>query len=210
MAESINPIVTIYQMNGTELMQCRYAGQDAARITLMISLPEFIRLSNLQEDVLLVLTSPTLGLLPYICTLLPDSLTGTNEATEQHMKLDFLIREKKQNIQRRRDYKVKTDIELDVKLTGPLHGDCHGKIEDLSAGGILFATEWRLEIGQEFTFLFEQTKTPLQLTARVLNIYRNDRIKRYGCALQELSTAEEETLRQCVFQIEAQRRRGNG
>lgn len=209
MADAINPIATIYQMNGTELMQCRYAGQDAARITLMISIPEFIQLSNLQEDVLLVLTSPTLGLLPYICTLLPDSLSGTNEATEQHLKLDFLIREKKQNIQRRRDYKVKTDIEVDVKLTGPLHGDCHGKIEDLSAGGILFATEWRLEIGQEFTFLFEQTKAPLWLTARVLNIYRKDRIKRYGCYLQGLSTAEEEALRQCVFQIEAQHRRGN-
>lgn len=206
MRHSINQMATIYKTDGTELMKCRYDSHTEERILLYISLPEFFVLSNLHEDVLVELTSPTLGLVPYVCSVLPETLVGTNEATAQHMQLTFLIREKKENIQRRRDFKVKTEIPVEVKLTHPRTGKCQGRIEDISATGILFATEEQLAAGQEFTFSFTETKTPMQLTARILNQYRYDKIKRYGCILLDLPKEQEEILRQYVFQTEAKRR----
>lgn len=207
MSYSINPIATINQTDGTELMKCLYASYTEETIQLLMSLPEFLTLANLHENVLVVLTSPQLGLLPFICTPLPESLTSTDTATEQHMRLDFQILEKKEPIQRRRDLKVKTDIDVEVRLLNPQKGHCIGKIEDLSASGLLFATETALSIGQEFSFLFEEIEQPIQLTARILNQYENGRKNRFGCELQYLSETEIEILRQYVFRMEALQRK---
>lgn len=206
MVYSINPIATIYKLDGTELIKCNYAAHTEKFIHLTMSLSEFLTLSSLHEDVMLMLTSPILGLMPYICTPLPESLVSTDALSERDLKLSFMILEKKKNIQRRRDFKVKTDIPIRVQLTEPLTGECDGKIADISAAGILFTTEMKLENGQEFTFLLQETKIPTTLTARILHQYENGKKKHYGCRLQEVSKSQEEMLRQYVFWTEAMRR----
>lgn len=208
MAYPINNIANVYHAkNGTPLMQCQFDSQTETTITLMVSVQEFLRLTNLHEQVLVVLTSPTAGLIPYICTPQPELAVTMEANTEQHIQIPFRIDEKREAIQRRQDFKVKTSLETEVSLLSPLKGSCAGVIEDLSAGGMLFATEMALEIGQTFVVSFTETKEPLYLHVKILRQQSNNRIKRYGCQFQELLPQHEEMLRQYVFQLEALHRR---
>ena len=208
MSYLINTIANVYHAkNGTPLMQCAFASQTNSTITLMVSVQEFLRLTNLHEQVLLVLTSPTAGLIPYICTPQAELAVTTEAATEQHIQMPFRIDEKREAIQRRQDFKVKTSLETEVTLLSPQKGSCQGTIEDLSAGGMLFATEMALEIGQDFVVSFTETREPLYLHVKILRLQSNGRIKRYGCQFQQLLPQHEEMLRQYVFQLEAIHRR---
>ena len=169
MAYPINNIANIYHAkSGTPLMQCQFDSQTETTITLMVSVQEFLRLTNLHEQVLIVLTSPTAGLIPYICTPQPESAVTMEANTEQHIQMPFRIDETRAAIQRRQDFKVKTALETEVTLLSPLKGSCQGVIEDLSAGGMLFATEMSLEIGQDFVVSFTETKEPLYLHVKIL------------------------------------------
>lgn len=206
MSYPINSIANVYHAkNGTPLMQCQFAAQTDTSITLMVSVQEFLRLTNLHEQVLVVLTSPTLGLLPYICTAQAESALTTDTDAEQHIQLQFHIDEKRDSIQRRQDFKVKTSLEVEVSLLSPEKGPCSGTIEDLSAGGMLFATEMPLQIGQDFVVAFTETKEPLYLHVKIIRQQSNGRIKRYGCQFQQLLPMHEEMLRQYVFKLEAVR-----
>ena len=209
MAYTINKTVNIYHAkNGTPLMQCQFDSRTESTILLLVSVQEFLRLTNLHEQVLVVLTSPTVGLIPYICTVQPELAVTMESNTEQHIQMPFRIDEKKEAIQRRQDFKVKTFLETEVTLLSPLSGPCAGTIEDLSAGGMLFATEMALEIGQDFIVSFTETREPLYLHVKILRRQSDNRIKRYGCQFQELLPQHEEMLRQYVFQLEAAQRRG--
>lgn len=204
----INNIANVYHAKeGTPLMQCLFDSQTESTIILMVSIQEFLRLTNLHEQVLVVLTSPTLGLMPYICTPQPELALTMEASTEQHIHMPFRIDEKRDAIQRRQDFKVKTSLETEVTLLSPLKGSCAGIIEDLSAGGMLFATELSLEVGQDFVVSFTETKEPLYLHVKILRQQSGGKIKRYGCQFQELLPQHEEMLRQYVFQLDALHRR---
>lgn len=200
MEYEINPIAAIYRTDGTELMQCKFISRTRQEVRLSLSLAEFLRLSNLHERVLLVLSSPNLGLLPYICTIQADSISATNAETEQNMELVFQIQETKDVIQRRKNQKVKTDVAVDILLIAPQEGYCKGKIEDISASGVCLVTEASLPLSQRFQCLFPETDIPLPLTGEIIHQYADGKWKRYGCTLEEMPAVHKKLLQQYLLQ----------
>lgn len=203
MAHNINSVTEIYTQSGILLAKGEFVSETEEFITVLLSPSEFIKIFNQSGSLTIVLTSPSRGVLPHVCRM--HSNTAVEGSNDMHIQ--FLIEERKEPIQRRRDFKVKTNLDTELALMRPKKGICAGVIEDISATGILFATADTLEVGQEFIATFTETKTTLDLYGQVVRIHSRGATNRYGCQFMETPPAQQEILRQYVFQTEATRLR---
>ena len=210
MAYTINEIVDIYTPAGALLAKGHFVDHTETEITVLVSPKEFLSLHKQKDALLVMLTSPSLGVLPHICTLESYSVSSDTEAdTKQTCQVQLHIEEKKEAIQRRRDFKIKTSLPADLLLQKPQKGFCNGVIEDISATGILFATKDTLEVGQEFILPFYRTRTAIDLYGKIVRIHSKGSTNRYGCQFQDVLPAHEELMRQYVFMLEAKQHRAN-
>ncbi len=208
MAYTINEIVDIYTPTGALLARGHFVDQTETEITVLVSPKEFLALHKHKLALLVMLTSPSMGILPHVCTLESYSASADTEPdAKQTFQVQLHIEEKKETIQRRRDFKIKTTLPAELMLQAPEKGLCSGTIEDISATGILFATEDTLEVGQEFILSFSETRTPIDLYGRIVRIHSKGTPNRYGCQFHDILPAQEELMRQYVFTLEARQRR---
>lgn len=165
-------------------------------------------------NMILTLYDDVYGLITYRAELIDfkkEIIQSNFEYTVQ-----FHLIEKLEVVQRRSNVKVKTMIPTKIKLVdedGKIIIDeetkepieYEGTIRDISAAGILLITKEELNIGQNFTFLFEKCKNPFEITAEILRHQpqENDKtIKGYGCQFLDLSLTEESYVRQYVFRVQ--------
>lgn len=135
--------------------------------------------------------------------------------------VQFHLIEKLEVVQRRSNVKVKATIPTKIKLVdenGKIMIDketkelleYEGTIKDISAAGILLITKEKLNVGQNFTFLFEKCKRPFEITAEILRHQpqeQDETIKGYGCQFLNLSLSEESFVRQYVFRVQLEEKK---
>lgn len=96
------------------------------------------------------------------------------------------------------------DEENDEEITVPVF------MKDVSGGGACFFTTESLKVGQVVDMVFEFTKDPLPVK---LEIIRKERYPKdpnfyYGCKIISLNIVEESMLKQAIFRMDIENKRG--
>ncbi len=119
--------------------------------------------------------------------------------------------------QRRNDVKVKLNIPLEIapimENTNPkaekirlLNKSVSGMIIDLSAGGIAFGCNVMLDKDLVYNMIFDKTARSLDIDLKIMReTQRQDNSYVYGCKFQNITSKDEELIRQYVFKALAER-----
>ncbi len=218
MARKINESVEIYTEDKQFIMNGKYIDKDDDFLEIAVPAKEGVieTLKFLIDQKLqVILTSETYGLIPVLCLLAEEDVPDLEDLDEgqQYFSMELEIVEEQESIQRRRDIKVKVDIEVNANLLSsngitPMKPSCVGHIKDISASGLFFVAPMFLKIGQEFSFVFPETSPPLPLTARIIRNQKVDAAHMgYGCMFVYRNLTDEEVLRQYVFRKQVEQRR---
>lgn len=168
----------------------------------------------LMDELLIDFTSDVYGLLTYICQPVTFELSKTSSLDKEYYVSEFQILELANILQRRRDIKVKVSFSCTITLIDnegePLINPKTGKpqtyqvrIKDISASGILMVTDQNFTIGQKFTFIFDQTNTPIEITSEILRTQEEkEDLTGYGCHFVDVPPAKEAQIRQHVFKLQ--------
>ena len=101
---------------------------------------------------------------------------------------------------RRKSIKANVTIPVTISVAGRETID--GVINDISASGILFSTDARLDTGQVIEFTFDRTHQPFKVEAEILRSQDSeDGCKGYGCRLINLTAAKESNIRRYIFSL---------
>lgn len=106
------------------------------------------------------------------------------------------------------DYVHKTKITLidedDEEITMPV------VMKDVSRGGVCFFTLESLKVGQVVEMVLEFTKEPLPVKLEIIRRerYPKDPHYYYGCKITSLNIVEESMLKQAIFRIDIENKRG--
>lgn len=107
------------------------------------------------------------------------------------------------------DYVYKTkvtfeDEETDEEIVIPV------VMKDVSRGGVCFFTSESLKVGQVLDMIFEFTKEPLPVKLEIIRRerYPKDPHYYYGCKIISLNIVEESMLKQAIFRIDIENKRG--
>lgn len=189
------------------------AGEDS--VTLLYDNPTA---DLLRSEVHVTFYERTLGMITYLCRLsnyqeylsAPDCRVST---TNCHLEKEISV------IQRRNDLKIHVHLETTITFKNKEDVILNAAIVilDISAGGIFFTCRYQFQPGQEFTFSFKQTSTPLVLKARVLRLQAphdyNPKFPEspdtfgYGCRFVDLSPYSESLIRNFVYRKDLQLQR---
>ena len=122
-------------------------------------------------------------------------------------------------IQRRQDVKMKTNLPIRVTLLDQNNAvvidpatqkalQFPATLRDISAGGIMVDTDYRLGVDQNFMFPFNKGSTPIVVTAQVIREQaQGEDFCRYGCKFINHNRGKEAVLREYVFRLETATRR---
>ena len=141
---------------------------------------------------------PIQGLVRCRCRLSSPLVSGTMRSYRCE------VLEQLAQIQRREDIKVTLSVMVEVECEGLR---APAAIHNISAGGVYLATGLAVSVGDQFSFTFPNTDSPVSLTAKVLRAeLRVNRSGRsaygYGCRFVNLSPQHEALLRSFVYQEE--------
>ena len=153
-----------------------------------------------------------LGVLTCRCVL-----SAPMELPEGGMSLRCDIMETLEQVQRRLDVKVPTNVQVMLhaeRRPGDLYIPMKGwpaTVKNISAGGVYVSTDLSLSAGREIEFEFRETGEKLELMARILRVedlteQPNLPIYGYGCKFVCLSARAENQLRNFVFREERRRK----
>lgn len=212
MAILINDIAKIYTTSDIYLMPARFVSKDKESIHLATNLNTILKEGMMIK---VVLTSEAMGLLPFRCRIVEIS---QRFAVQQHIGLELKIEELLPAVQRRKDIKVgldcmKVEIELINIATDEPYGDsdrktCKGRIDDISASGLLFVSNEKLMINQQFLAPLPEIDPQMVLRAKIVRTQRKEKeLTGYGCKFVDLDAKNEEILRQYVFKMQVRRHR---
>ena len=97
-----------------------------------------------------------------------------------------------------------TDEETDEKTVVPV------VIKDVSCGGMGFLTQESLRVGELLDMTYDFTKTPLRAKFQIIRKERhiNDLNYHYGCKMLPINILEESMLKQAIFRIDIENKRG--
>ena len=212
MAIPINEVVDIHTESRIFLMQAQFVSMDDFSINVII--PRHSLASLLTQRLYVLLTSEVRGLMPYYCEVSMSSIQPAESSDGQlGVGLSLDIMGKENNVQRRRDIKVKTHIEATAGILGYGMGKsqrptCFGFIKDISATGMLFVTKERLAVGQEISLMFEEISPAMELIGKIVRIQKEENEAfGYGCAFVNLDENQTEAMRQFVYRVQLQQRR---
>ena len=212
MAIPINSVVDIHTESRIFLLQAQFVSMDDFSINVII--PHHSLASLLAKRLYVLLTSDVHGLMPYYCEVSMSSIQpAITEDGHAGIGLSLDIMGKENNVQRRRDIKVKTHFEATAGILGYGMGrserpTCFGFIKDISATGMLYVTRERLAVGQEISVMFEEISPAIELIGKIVRIQKEENEAfGYGCAFVNLDDTQTETMRQFVYRIQLQQRR---
>ena len=149
-----------------------------------------------------------LGVLTCRCVL-----SSPMELPEDMVSLRCDIRETLEQLQRRLDVKVPTSVPVMLhaeRRPGDLYIPLKGwpaTVKNISAGGVFLVSTMVAMTGDQLTFTFPLTETPISLTAEILRVeLRVGQTSRstygYGCRFVDLGVFQESQLRSYVYQEE--------
>lgn len=144
------------------------------------------------------------GLMRCLCEVVLRQNTQVNRFTEPWMA-DCVIVKVYEIFQRQKDLRVKVHISTDFRLDSGIIFP--GTIQNISAGGLYFATGQRLMLKQEFLFKHSFRTEVSTVRARVLRIHNlSQNGFGYGCQFINLTLGLESDIRNFVYnrQIEMQ------
>jgi len=164
---------------------------------LLISLPRNISFST-TEPVDVVFFDPVMGLARCRCRLsapVPEKDTCVYRCEV----LDFVSQD-----QRRADLKVALNVPVEVNFGGTVWD---AEVQNLSAGGVLLVSTLHAKQGDVLNFRFDQTDSPINLSAQVLRVGLRPPKKGklyygYGCRFLDLQPQDESLLRGYIFREE--------
>ncbi len=169
-------------------------------ITLVF--PETIREGS-WEDVYVVFYDEIKGLLTYKCKLM-DYKRRSSQLTAK-----CILGEEQGAVQRRNDLKIRQIIPISIQATNKAGEkiNVEATIQDISAGGIFFISDFLFEEGERFSFLFRRTTTPMRLECEVLRRqpyegkgnFSRDHLMGYGCKFVNLPENREAAIRSYIF-----------
>lgn len=196
--------------DGEELI-CEASVTTGPMGSLMLNVPRTIQCRD--KAYLTKFYDPTLGVLTCRCVFsspldLPENMCS--------VRCDIL--EKIEQVQRREDLKVPTDVRIMLHVErrpGDIYIPMAGwpaTVKNISAGGVYFRTDLSLGAGREIEFEFSETGEKLHLMARILRVEDlterpNQPMYGYGCKFVCLSARCENQLRNYVFREERRLRR---
>lgn len=164
---------------------------------LMLTVPRGIELP-LRTPVDIRLFDPILGVVRCRCVL------STPLVTKGMRTFRCAVLEQVAQLQRREDIKVSLSAGVDVTLDGRHYP---ATIQNISAGGVFLVSTMVAMTGDQLTFTFPLTETPISLTAEILRVeLRVGQTSRstygYGCRFVDLGVFQESQLRSYVYQEE--------
>lgn len=169
-------------------------------ITLVF--PENIREGS-WEDVYVVFYDDIKGLLTYKC-----KLTDYKRRSSQ-LTAKCILGEEQGAVQRRNDLKIRQIIPISIQATNKAGEkiNVEATIQDISAGGIFFVSDFLFEEGEHFSFLFRRAATPMRLECEVLRRqpyegkgnFSRDHMMGYGCKFVNLPENREAAIRSYIF-----------
>lgn len=170
------------------------------KITLVF--PENIREGS-WEDVSVVFYDDVKGLLTYKC-----KLTDYKRRMSQ-LTAKCILGEEQGALQRRNDLKIRQIIPISIQATNKAGEKINvdATIQDISAGGIFFVSDFLFEEGERFSFLFRRTSPPMRLECEVLRRqpyegkgnFSREHMMGYGCKFVNLPENREAAVRSYIF-----------
>jgi hypothetical protein len=168
---------------------------------VLTSLPKLVTEKIFPEEVLIMHSSETKGLLYY------QAFFKKCDKTEgKKLKAQFQITGLLEQVQRRADIKVKlTGVSLPIQLKK--NREFEVNLCNISAGGMLISTEHILPIGQTFSFSYELPTEVLEINAEILRIEPlGINAFQYGCKFYDMTDEQMGTLRKHIYQLQLEHR----
>ena len=167
-------------------------------------------IDQLYTSMIITFSNDAYGLVSYKAELTSYRIESE---TEKIYEIKCVLLERLEVIQRRENFKIKTSIPVTVAVFDGEMKPVQGKdgaqaeydveIKDISASGVLIATDKELDVGYIVSFTFDHTAPPLALDAEIIRI-RNHKngINEYGCRFIRLTAEKEAGIRRYVFKIQ--------
>ncbi len=181
----------------------------ASFITLVF--PEGIEKGEWEEGLHITFYDDLRGLVTYKCRLERYTKRG------KRMAANCNLGKEQKTVQRRNDMKIRLSVSISVqKEDEPDKGiEVDAIIKDISAGGILFISDYPFEVGQVVAFEFTETDEPLHLECEIIRtqpykitVYGEEIEKPgYGCRFINLHGSSEAQIRSYVFRQDLLMRR---
>jgi len=164
---------------------------------LLISLPRDISFST-TEPIDVIFFDPIQGLVRCSCRLSDPAPKG-DTCTYRCTVLEQVSRE-----QRRSELKIALNVPVEVRFGGTFW---EAEVQNLSAGGVLLVSALHAKQGDVLNFRFDQTDSPIYLSAQVLRVGLRPPRKgklyySYGCRFVDLQSQDESLLRSYIFREE--------
>jgi len=165
---------------------------------------------QMNTSFVLALSNDSFGIISYKAELISFAKESFEYGTyEVICKLtDFIER-----VQRRENFKIKVSIPVmihfnNTDMTPVLDEEGNqveypAEIKDLSASGVLIATEKELEVGHVINFIFEQAAPPFPIEAKIIRKKKSDgHISEFGCKFVKMTVEKESSIRRYVFRLQ--------
>lgn len=133
------------------------------------------------------------------------------------MAANCILGREQRAVQRRNDMKIRQNITISIETKDESGKEVtvEGVIKDISAGGILFTSDYPFEMDQILSFNFDKTDEPIHLECQVIRIqpfkimvYGEEEEKTgYGCRFINLHNSTESVIRSYVFRQDLLMRR---
>lgn len=168
---------------------------------VLTSLPKLITEKIFPEEVLIMHSSETKGLLYYQAFF-----TKCDKTEGKKLIATFKITGLLEQVQRRADIKVKLKgVSLPIQLKKNRVFEVN--LCDISAGGMLISTKHILPIGQTFSFSYELPTETLEINAEILRIAPlGINSFQYGCKFYNMTDDQIGSLRKHVYQLQLEYR----
>ena len=211
--------VRIETLNGNEI--CEASVEDIGQDYILLTIPEQ-SFPFMPSQVNIILYDNIEGLVTYPGILIPpgSGIIGTQKQISLNNRLPntllYQLKEKTAVIQRRADIKIKREFPANLRLlSGHIVNNGENRIVsgktipilicDISAGGIGFTCSRDFQVGQYFSFIFDQGRKPVETEGKIVwsgpVSSNNGTVNRwrYGAQFLYLSATAEAVLRSYVF-----------